>query len=99
MGSWHDVSHVDKEILIVCPVGPHGETFNADRCAVLMIEADEMLRTSGKEPRFYGYGDLVTDPLAVVRRFLHFRGHRIVPGSLNRMTCPEHRKDDDERAR
>lgn len=90
--SWRDLRYCDRQKLVVCP-GGHGETYDADRCAAMMQEADELLRAKGKEPRFYAYGDHVSDPLAVVKRFLGFTGHKNVPEGLNKMWCPMHRPD------
>ncbi len=95
--SWKDEKYCDRNRNIICPKG-HGEVWEADRCAGLMQLADEDRVRAGKDPVFYAYGDHVSDPLAVIKRYLKFIGYRdaMDPSDLRRMWCPEcHQKDAD----
>jgi hypothetical protein len=87
--SWKDLSYCDRNRLIICPRG-HGVNWEADRAAGLMRLADEDRIRAGKEPIFYTYGDHVSDPLAVIKRYLKFVGYKDALGDsdLRKMWCP-----------
>jgi hypothetical protein len=80
--SWRDERYCDRQRLIVCP-GGHGETFDADRCAALLEESG-----------LYSFGDHVSDPLAIIKRYLHFAGHKdVCARNTHTMRCPTHCKE------
>lgn len=84
--SWRDCE--DRKRIIRCPHG-HEQELDADECAAFLKATK--LRDGGTA---YGYGDLITDPLAVIRRALTFSGWVHEGGRTNSMTCPIHRKND-----
>jgi len=76
--SWRDERYCDRQRLIKCP-GGHDETFDAERCALLLQEAG-----------LYAFGDHVSDPLAIIKRYLDFAGHKDVCARITQMWCPLH---------
>lgn len=88
MGNWRD--RADETIWMRCQ-DDCSTGMTASAAAEQMKSLDQALREAGREPRFYSFGDHVTDPVALVRRFLHIRVYQIVPDRPDRMVCPRHR--------
>lgn len=88
MRLWHERQL--EQINVVCTAGHDSGPLTADFCAAALIEFDNRYEVDhpGQRP-FYSFGDHVSDPLAVVMRYLLFLNWTIV--SPGRMICPEHK--------
>lgn len=89
MASWRN--QADEEIIVSCP-GGHDFFSTAGACAekLLLADAEWRAKTGNAGAPYYAYGDHVSDPRALVMRFLSMLGWRFVPGTLQKMRCPDH---------
>ena len=105
MAKWHDKRFIELNVACAgdetgsCHFGP----VSADRIASDLKSADERWRKStGQEGApFYAYGDHVSDPQALLLRYLTILGWKTVversgdvyQTSTKRMCCPLHQKE------